>query len=273
MRFFGDPGPIQKDYLIRDFLADIGHLPVRGSVHVQVGAVAEDAVKESRWLQSVSKQPEARGLPNAIVGFCDLSAGNAAAVLEGHREYANLRGVRQIVGRSPAEDARSGSGALLENSHWLKGLSLLADIGLCFDLQILPAHAEDAKRVFARLPDLKVALCHCGSPAEQSAEGIRVWKAGLQSLAELPNLYCKLSGFGMFDRHWSADSIRPLVLHAIDCFRPERCMFGSNFPVDKLYAEYVAVWGAYDEVTADFSREERAQMFYRTAREFYSIDV
>ena len=271
-RFFGDPAPIRKNYLLDDFLADIGDLPVQASVHVQVGAAVEDSVKETQWLQSVAEQPGSRGLPTAIVAFCDLAADDAPAMLEQHRQRAaNLRGVRQIIGRAPEEDARARTGELLDNPRWRRGLGRVSALGLRFDLQLVPEQMARARQVFAALPDLKTALCHCGSPRDQSADGIAFWREGLRGLAELPNMYCKLSGFGMFDRDWSAASIAPLAAWAIDCFGLERCMFGSNFPVDKLYADYAAVWHAYGEIAAAYSAAERRRLFFDTAREFYGI--
>ena len=75
----------------------------------------------------------------------------------------------------------------------------------------------------------------------------------------------------MCDHHWTIDSIRPFVLTIIDTFGPRRCMFGSNFPVDKLYSSYEALFDAFDMITKDFSAAERNELFAGTAERFYRI--
>ena len=81
----------------------------------------------------------------------------------------------------------------------------------------------------------------------------------------------KISGFGFIDRQWTVDSIRPRVLDTIDIFGTDRCMFASNFPVDKMSRGYGAYWSAFDEITASFSDEERARLFHRNAETSYRI--
>lgn len=270
-RFFGDPTPIQKNYLIGDFFRDIGDLPVAASIHIQVGVEESQSVAETRWLQSVADTGAGRGFPQGIVAFCNLAEPGAMDIIEQHDRFPNLRGIRQIVGRSPKEDAVTGTGRLLENPVWIKNLARLTEYGLSFDLQLVPHQLRQAKNVLAKIPRLKVALCHCGSPFDRTGTGLALWKEGISELAELPNVYCKLSGFGMFDHGWSAASIRQMVLHAIDVFTPVRCMFGSNFPVDSLYAGYADIWAAYNDITSGFSDSERRQLFAGTAGSFYTI--
>lgn len=268
-RFFGDPDPIRRNYLVRDYRADVGSLPVTASVHVQVGAQEEHSVAETLWLQRVGERD---GLPSAIVAFCDLTRPDVAAQLECHLQAPRLRGIRQIVGRSAEEDARTGTGGLLEDPAFLRGLELLARRELSFDLQLTPSLMPRAVEVLARIPELRVALCHAGSPSDFSAAGVREWQAGLRRLAQLPNLICKLSGFGMFEHDWTVASLRPRILMAIEAFGPARVAFGSNFPVDRLYRGYSDLMQAYLQITAEFSPVEREAMFAGTATEFYRLD-
>lgn len=267
-RFFGDPTPIQKNYLAEDFQADFGTLPVVKSVHIQVGVDLEDSVKETAWVQA---QGDASGLANAIVAFCDLTQIDFEAQLDAHCAYENLRGVRQIVGRSAEEDAKLGTNALLSDQRFLAGLHRLAELGLSFDLQLTPPLMQAAAVLFSKVPKLKVALCHAGSPSDFSEDGMKMWAEGLNAFAALPNTICKLSGFGMFQPNWTQDSIRPLIVKAIEIFGPDRIAFASNFPVDKLAAGYGKVMGAYLDLTADFSPSERRAMFAETAERFYRI--
>lgn len=265
-RFFGDPTPIQKNYLPADFLSESRrHVPEK-SVHIQVGVAARDEVRETAWLQAQSP------VPNAIVAATDLSAPDLAARLEQHQAHDKLRGVRQILGRHAEEDKKHGSDALLDNPDFIAGLRLLARQNLSFDLQMIPPQMPRVIAALRQVPELSVALCHAGSPWDQSTDGLAGWRAGLRELAALPRISCKVSGLGMFNPGWSVDDLRPIVLDVIEAFGPTRVMFGSNFPVDKLYNSYDALWDAYDAITAEFSEAERDWLYRCTAAEFYRID-
>ena len=272
VRFFGDPTPIQHDYLVDDFLDDVGELPVTSSVHIQVGAASSDSVAETRWLQSEAQQTPL-GIPNAIVAFCDLADEDTDKILDAQAESGNLRGIRQIVGLSPAEDAKSGRGALLDDTIWIDNLARLPSRQLSFDLQLIPAQLPAVTKVLARIPDLRVALCHCGSPHDQSEHGLANWRKGLARLAELPNVYCKLSGFSMFEQNWDAERVRMTALTTIDIFGVDRCMFGSNFPVEKLHVSYKTLYSSYLDIAAEFSESEQQNLLADTARSFYRISV
>ena len=264
-RFFGDPTPIQRNYLPEDFLAESARYRPRKSVHIQVGVAGEDEIKETQWLQSLAP------CPHAIVAATDLSAADLATTLDAHSEAGKLRGIRQILGRHREEDKKHGSDALLENPAFLAGLKVLAERGLSYDLQMTPPQMPRLLGVLRQVTDLKVALCHSGSPWEQDAEGLEQWQAGLKQLAELPNVSCKVSGLGMFNPDWKPQDLEPIIHRVIDVFGPDRVMFGSNFPVDKLYNSYEMLWQTYESACAVYSEEERQKMFYQTAADFYRI--
>jgi predicted TIM-barrel fold metal-dependent hydrolase len=268
-RMYGDYAAIRRNYLVDDFRRDIGALPVVKSVHVQAEHDHADPVRETRWLQA---QAERHGYPHAIVAYADLSAPTAqvAAVLDAHCGCANVRGVRQMV-HEVLVPQLGHDVDYLADSRWQRNLGLLPARSLLFELQILPPQDASAAAVVAMHPDLQFVLAHAGQPRDRSEEGIAQWRTALRRLAALPNVAIKLSGFGMFDSSWSVDSLRPLVLWAIECFGPGRVMFGSNFPVDGLMRDYAGVWRAYDEITRECSDAERDAMFHGTASRLYRI--
>lgn len=106
-----------------------------------------------------------RGWPPAQVVFCDLTGPDLATRLDAFQELPTLRGVRQIVGRDPREDARTGNNALLENPRFATGLREVGERGLTFDLQLIPELMHDTARVLEAAPDTPVAPCHAGSMA------------------------------------------------------------------------------------------------------------
>jgi predicted TIM-barrel fold metal-dependent hydrolase len=268
VRFFGDPAPIQRNYLADELRQDASDYRLDASVHVQVGVASGDEVKESEWLNQAAG---GSGLPTALVAFCDLVAENAQQVLDQQQAIGRVRGIRHIVGRSSAEDANTGSDSLLDNQAWIENLSSLRERDLSFDLQLIPQQVDKVAAVLETIPGLRVALCHCGSPWDQSPSGLESWRTGLQRLARNPDVYCKISGLSMFNHDWSVDDLRPIIDSCIEIFGADRCMFGSNYPVDKLHKTWSEIWGAYECITASSSATEQARMFAGTAAEFYTI--
>ena len=186
--------------------------------------------------------------------------------------HSRVRGVRQIIGRSSEEDAQTGSGGLVADPRWFEHFNAVGDLGLTFDLQLTPPQVPAVAEVLSRAPNTRVALCHCGSPWDQSDAGLASWREGLKLLAELPQVSCKISGLGMFDHGWTLASIRPIVEACVDIFGPDRCMLGSNFPVDKLHADYSRVWGAFETILGSLPEAEQSALFGDAARAFYRID-
>lgn len=265
-RFFGDPTPIQRDYLLSEFRSEAAPCGIRASVHIQVGA--ENGLQEARWVQSVADaNPD---WPMAQVVFCDLKSPDLSAQLDTFLALPTVRGVRQIVGRAPGEDAQTGTNTLLDDPGFLNGLAEAGQRGLSFDLQLIPELMQKMACVLKQVPDTRIALCHAGSPHDRSTIGLKDWARNMRSLSDLPNITCKLSGLGMFDHSWTADSIRPIIKECLDQFGTERVMFGSNFPVDKLYSDYATLVHAYQEL---LPAEAHSAVFRETASRFYKLDA
>ena len=262
VRFFGDPAPIQRDYLLDEFRRDA--VGFGGSVHIQVGA--ESGWDEARWVQKIADRSS--DWPLRQVVFCDLTANDLGERLDRYQTLTSLRGVRQIVGRAPGEDAQTGTNALLTDPRFTAGLREAGRRGLSFDLQLIPELYEGMARVLDSAPDVRVALCHCGSPHDRSASGLEDWARKLRLLSGNPNVTCKLSGLGMFEHDWTAESVAPIVETCLDQFGPERCMFGSNFPVDSLYSDYLRIVRAYEALVPDHMHND---IFHDTAAGFYDL--
>jgi predicted TIM-barrel fold metal-dependent hydrolase len=160
----------------------------------------------------------------------------------------------------------------LENPVWIENLASLQKRNLSFDLQLIPQQIDRVCAVLRRIPPVQVALCHCGSPWDWSAAGLASWREGLKKLAALPNVYCKISGLAMFNHQWSIDDIRFIITTCIEVFGPDRCMFGSNYPVDKLYKPYDDIWRAYEKIAGQYSTAEQEMLFAGTATEFYRLN-
>jgi predicted TIM-barrel fold metal-dependent hydrolase len=267
---YGDYGAIRQNYLIEDFFADIGALPVVKSVHVQAGHDPSDPVRETRWLQAIADDVKrSKGFPHGIVADADLSSPDAEAVLEAHRAYRNLRGIRTILSDSVRYPGRHPD--MLESPSWRANLALLRRHDLSLDLQLYPQQMAPVAALARSHPSALFIICHTGLPEDQSTEGRTRWRKALRLLAAEPNVAIKISGFGLFDRDWTVESIRPFVMETIEIFGVERCMFGSDFPVDKLFTSYNKVWASFDEITADFTDHDRSLMFHDNAVRLYRL--
>jgi len=119
-------------------------------------------------------------------------------------------------------------------------------------------------------PDVQIILNHAGMQIDGISH-FDPWRKAMHRLAQAPNVACKISGLGMGDWHWTTQSIRPYVEETIAAFGIERCMFASNFPVDKLFGSYDNILDAFKAITAAYSGTERRALFHDNAARFYKL--
>lgn len=185
--------------------------------------------------------------------------------------HAALRGIRQVVNLHPDPRLTYTSRDLLADPAFATGLAALARRGLRFDLQLYPHQVRAAARLIEATPGLQVILNHAGMWADRTSAGWKAWKAALRDLAALPQVSVKISGLGMFDPAWTAAGIRPLILETLEAFGTDRAMFASNFPVDKLFSDFPALWAAFAAAVADQDAATRDALFCGNARRIYAI--
>ena len=261
-RFFGDPTSIQRNYLIDEHIQLANELGFKGSVHIQVGAA--DGLEEAQWINSVVNKNQS--WPMVQVAFCNLSSDQREVHLDELQKLSSVVGIRQIIGRSPAEDANSKTNELLTSDNFMQGLQSISDRGLTFDLQIIPELLKTCASVFSQFPNLQVILCHAGSPYNRTLEGIKSWANDLTHLSNLSNVSCKLSGLGMFDHNWTGSTVAPIVTTVIDQFGSKRVMFGSNFPVDSLSSSFEQL---FTRISSNIDEKDFEDVFSKTAQRIY----
>lgn len=266
---------LRRPYLLPDLVADVGDVDVVGTVYVQAEVDHDtDPVLETAWVQSVADAGGARGLPGAIVGYADLRRPDLVDVLARHRQSPLFRGIRQLLRYDPGATAADSLRVnLLQDSGWQAGYRSLAGFGLSFDLLTFPRELAEAARFVAGVPDVPVVLEHLGLPPLDDAAGMETWRQGMHALAAVDHACLKISALGEFAAHRPTITLRSLVLEAIDMFGVDRCMFGSNYPVDKVSTPYDAFWSALDEITNSFTEDERNRLFNGNARRFYRIET
>ena len=161
---------------------------------------------------------------------------------------------------------------LLSNPKFLKGLNIICERKLTFDLQLIPELMELISPILKKVPNLDIVLCHAGSPYNRTKMGLEDWSDRLKDLSNQSNIFCKLSGLGMFDHNWTKNTISPIVQTVLNQFGAERVMFGSNFPVDSITSSYNELISAYEEIFENYTAEDQAKVFGLTAKHFYSIN-
>jgi predicted TIM-barrel fold metal-dependent hydrolase len=269
-RIFGAYEPIRRDYPIEEYLADAVPAGVAASVYVQTNWPLERSLDEVRWVQEVHEQT---GWPSAIVGCADLFAVEAAGVIAAELAASPLlRGIRLQLHWHEDERFRFASAPDRMNDPVLRrNVARLADLGLVFELQVFSSQMADAARFVAALPRVTFVLLHAGMLESAAEEHVAPWLAGLDLLAEQPNLTVKLSGQGTFVHRVDEELIGLVASASLERFGPERCMFGSNFPIEKLWTDYGTLLGAWKNALGSQPEAVRREVFSDTARRVYAL--
>jgi predicted TIM-barrel fold metal-dependent hydrolase len=161
----------------------------------------------------------------------------------------------------------------MTDAAWLQGYARLQPLGLHYELQTPWWHLPEAARVAAAFPGTRIVINHAGMPSDRSEEGLRAWRTALAGMAAQPNVAIKISGLGEAGYQWRLDANRRVVLEVIDLFGVERCMFGSNYPVDSLCASFQDIFDGFAACVSGFGAQERAQLFVENARQIYRIGM
>ena len=265
-----------KVYLHKEFEQDIANLNLIKSVHVQAEINLSETIYETQWLQDYYNNQSLydRRLPNAIIGFVDFLDIKVEQTLELHLQYPNFRGIRQILNFDKKnKNISHATFDYLKNDLWVKNFELLKKFDLLFDLSILINQTEDAENLIKKYDSTLFIINHTLCPHDITNENINLWLDKIKILSKYENVAIKLSGFGEFNSNWTTESIKPLILYSIENFGISRCMFGTNFPVDKFLsnASYEDYWKSYLTNTQDFSEDEINNLFYKNAEKFYKI--
>lgn len=234
--FLGDLTPICQNYLPDDLRHDAETFELIGVTHVQAGWDAADPTGETRWLTELHDRTQ---LPQAIVGYADLTAKDVQNVLEKHRAQSNFRGIRQIINWHDDPFFSGCAKDIVADPNFKKGFRLLGNLQLSFDLQAYSQQLLQLIPLLKQHDHIPIVIEHCGMPLFLGQHDVDNWKKVLRQAAQLPHIAIKLSGFGMFARYSDQFlSAKDIVAFCLETFGVHRCLFGSNFPADRLYGHY-----------------------------------
>ena len=303
--FWERPGDV---YLLENLLADTrsGHR-VNQTVFVEChsmyrteGPEEMRSVGEVEFVQGIAAANVAAGGETAvaagIVGNADLMLGDGAApVLEALAEAGKgrFKGIRCTAAWDASPEittARANSAGMLANAEFRKGLARLERMGLSFDCIVYHPQLREVADMARAFPDLTIILNHVGRPlgigpyAGRREELMPEWRTGIDAVAECPNVVMKVGGLGNpisgFDWHQRpfppgsgeiVTASEPYYLYSIEKFGADRCMFESNFPVDKQSCSYTVCWNAFKRLAKDFTGSEQADLFHNTAARAYRL--
>lgn len=265
--YSGDNRLLPKRFTPDELKEISGDIEVSKAVHVE--AIADDAVAEARWVQSLAAPLHGQ---LGIVAYADLSSASFVEHLDRLRELDRLRGVRQVLNRHKNPMYAYTAHDYLTNSAWERNLGELEKLHLSFDLQMYPSQSTEAARVIRRHPEIVFVLNHAGMFVDRNTViGWRAWRDEIAELSRCANVVVKISGLAMFDHGWTIESFRPYVLEVINAFGPSRCMFASNFPIDGLHSSYSALWHAYANIVSGLRADERDALFLHNAERIYRL--
>jgi predicted TIM-barrel fold metal-dependent hydrolase len=268
-RIFGEYEAIRRDYLIDEFRQDMAACGVVKSVYVQTNWPEAGALDEVAWVQSIANQHH---FPHAIVGYANLADPQVGRLLDAQMAHPGFRGVRQqlhwhanpLYRFAPAPDA-------FMDPQWLRGLAQVQERGLIFELQVFPGQMADAVKLVRQFPRLTFVLLHAGMLVDFSPESLSAWRTGLQALADCPHVCTKLSALSTFARRCDLDIWQPTVHETLSMFGPERCMFGSNFPVEKLWTSYAHLVDVMHQCLRDYPVSTQQAVWHDTASRVYRL--
>jgi len=298
-------------YLFEDFLADVraGH-NIRSTVYVQCYSMYRKG--GPRELRALGETEFANGcaamaasgvygetrICDGIVGMVDMMQGAAArGILEKHMTIAGgrFKGIRQIAAWHPEEAVQPPlKGRLtdmLMQPKFRESFATLAPLGLSYDSWVFHTQLGEVFDLAKAFPNTMIAMNHLGGPigvgsyAGHRDEVFTAWKGALRQVAACPNVFIKLGGLGskiaVFTFHKNpnpptsedlAAAWKPYVETAVEIFGPSRCMFESNFPVDKGSCSYAVIWNAFKRIAGRYSGDEKSQLFAKTAAKFYRLE-
>lgn len=266
-RIFGEYAAIRRDYPIEEYVAEARAAGVVRSVYVQTNWPAGREEEEVAWVQSVADR---HGFPHAIVGYADLAAPAVGAALDRMMKHSRLRGIRQQLHWHEKDLYRFASRPdLMDDPAWRVGLGEVARRGLLFELQVFAGQMMASARLVRAFPQATFVLMHAGMLEDRSPDGWTRWRAGMRALAAAPNVHVKLSGLGTFARACSGEVWSPVIRETVELFGPGRCMFGSNFPIEKLWTTYEEVARVTTECLSGLSADERRAVLHDTAVRVY----
>ena len=271
IRALGDVALLRRDFLVADYLACVDGQPVVGSVYVEAAwDRARPPEEEIDWLEALPRPP---GIAARSVAWAPLRAPECDGVLETLVRRPSVVGVRETVRWHPDPAKRWVEAGLMADPAWRRGLARLQHHGLLLELLMNPYQSDELEQLAADFPAQTFVINHCATPVDRDADGLARWRSGLARMAQRPNIAIKLSNFAAYAPDRSPDSLRRTIMTCVDAFGPDRCLFGTDYPVARRHLGYREICEHFREAIADLSASEQRRMFHDNAARLYRFEA
>ena len=256
---------LKRDWTVDDLAACARPYTIEGLVFVEVDVDMPQYLDEADWLECLAKRDK-RVL--GAVACLPVERGNAMeAEIARIAKLSVIRGVRRLIQNQPDPDYVLKPG-------FLEAIRLLPKYNLSFDICIFHHQLSNTLEMMRRCPDVAFVLDHIAKPAIKAGL-IDPWRQQMREMAAMPNVVCKLSGLTTEADHkaWTREQLRPYIDHVIECFGPDRVMYGGDWPVSELAGAYVRWLETLDWATASLSPAEKRNLFRNNAIKVYRLNV
>ncbi|MGQ9576496.1 MAG: amidohydrolase family protein [Thermoguttaceae bacterium] len=275
------PGPLNRSYLMKDYLEATAGLGVVKAVYMEVDVDPADQLKEAQYILDICRRKDSPTCAAVIGGR--PGAEDFRQYIERFRQSPFIKGVRQIL-----PGPGSGRPFFLDRP-FLEGIRLLGELGMSFDLCIPPAGLSAAARLVELCPGTRFILDHCGNAdvkmflpaarqesaqqAETARQAADRWRRDIDRLARCKNLVCKISGIvaSVPKAGWGPEDLAPIINHCLDAFGPDRVMFASDWPVCTLGASLRQWVEALRQLVRPRSQADQRKLWGENAVAFYGL--
>lgn len=251
---------LQGGFRIPDYQTAAAGCGIEGTLFMEVDVAAEQSADEARYFCELADDPASGIL--GVIAACRPENPDLESRIEA-MAHPKLLGFRRVLHTQP--DDLSTAALFREN------IRRIGKAGLTFDLCMLPKQLENGAALIDVCPDTRFILDHCGVPDIASGD-LSFWRGQLQEISRRPNLFCKISGIIAYTSgDITADTLRPVVEHAIACFGWDRVVWGSDWPVCNLTSDLPTWSRLLGEILSGCSADELARLYQRNARNVYRI--
>jgi L-fuconolactonase len=256
---------LKRDWTPDDLAVSAKPYEIEGFVFVEVDVDMPQHLDEADWIDGLAKRD-----PRVLGSVACLPLERGAAIEPEMARLAELgavRGVRRLIQNQPDPEYVLRVG-------FLEAMRLLTKYNLSFDICVFHQQLPNTLKMMRLCPEVAFVLDHIGKP-DIKAGLADPWRANMRDMAALPNVVCKLSGLTTEADHrtWSREQLRRYVDHVVECFGPDRILYGGDWPVSELAGSYLQWLATLDWATAGFSPADKRKLFRDNAVKAYRLSV
>lgn len=258
---------LAKSFLPKDYEALARLENIVGTVHLQYEA--DDDLKETQWLTTQAQQT---GTPSALIAKVNLARQDTFAQLEAQAQSPYFRGIRMLLSylSGKPEMCLTDQDYFL-NPTWQKNFGLLKTFNCHFEVQLYDTQADALIAVAQQHPDILIVVNHLLWPLDPTPQGFAFWQKQMARLARCENVFMKISGAAVIFKKFDVTELQKYIDVTLEQFTPARCVVGSNYPPDGIFASFHDIWQGYRILLEKLSESEQAQIFHDNAKRIYRL--